>query len=50
MHDLAKMAIAGGVAIGLVTAFGLHAKNLGTLAGSAGKATSGLTHTLETGN
>lgn len=47
--DIAKTFIAGVVAIGLVTAFGLHASGLANLTTSAGKAGSGLLSTAETG-
>jgi hypothetical protein len=42
--------IAGVVAIGLVTAFGLHAANLATLTKQAGSSGSQLLGTAETGN
>jgi hypothetical protein len=48
--ELAKTFVVGVVAIGLVTAFGLHASSLGTLATKTGTASSGLLHTAETGN
>lgn len=38
--NLAEKFVAGVVAIGLVTAFGLHATSLASLAGSVGKAAS----------
>ena len=47
--DLAKTFVAGVVAIGLVTAFGLHATGLSGLVGAGGKASSGLLKTAETG-
>lgn len=48
--DTIKLFIAGVVAIGLVTAFGLHASGLASLTQSAGSAGSGLLGTAETGN
>ena len=42
--------MAGLVAIGLITAFGLHSAQLAQLLPPAGKATSGVLHTAETGN
>jgi len=47
--DLAKTFVAGIVAIGLVTAFGLHASGLSQLAKSGGSASQGLLRTAETG-
>lgn len=47
--DLAKTFIAGIVAIGLVTAFGLHASGLSQLTRSGGSAGSGLLNTAEKG-
>lgn len=41
--------VTGVVAIGLVTAFGLHAVQLSKLTGSVGNAGSGLIHTAEKG-
>ena len=49
MKDSIKMLIAGGVAIGLVTAFGLHASQLAQLPKPTGTALSGVLHTTETG-
>lgn len=47
--NIAEIFITGVVAIGLVTAFGLHATSLSKLAGSAGTAGSGLLSTAEKG-
>ena len=47
--DIFKTFVAGIVAIGLVTAFGLHATGLSSLTTSAGKAGQGLLGTAETG-
>lgn len=47
--DLAKTFVAGIVAIGLVTAFGLHATGLAQVAKSGGSAAQGLLHTAESG-
>jgi hypothetical protein len=47
--DLAKTFVAGVVAIGLVTAFGLHASGLSSVITSTGKASSGLLNTAEKG-
>ena len=47
--DILKMFVAGVVAIGLVTAFGLHAQGLAKVGTSAGKAGQGLIGTAETG-
>ena len=41
--------VTGVIAIGLVTAFGLHAANLATLTGSVGKAGSQIMGTAEKG-
>lgn len=49
MQDGLKLFIGGVVAIGLVTAFGLHASGLASLTSSAGKAGQGLLGTAETG-
>ena len=49
MGDTAKLFLGGVVAIGLVTAFGLHATGLAKLATAGGKAGSGLLGTAETG-
>jgi hypothetical protein len=50
MKDGLKLVIGGVVAIGLVTAFGLHAKQLSQLPKPTGQAFSGALHTAETGN
>jgi len=50
MKDGVKMAIGGFIAIGLITAFGLHAKQLAALPKPTGQAVSGVFHTAETGN
>jgi hypothetical protein len=47
--DIMKTFIAGVVAIGLITAFGLHAQGLANLTKSAGTAGQGLLGTAETG-
>lgn len=47
--DFLKTATAGIVAIGLVTAFGLHATGLSKFVGAAGKAGSGVLNTAEKG-
>jgi len=47
--SIAEKFITGVVAIGLVTAFGLHATQLSKLAQSGGQAGSGLLHTAERG-
>lgn len=47
--DALKLFLAGVVAIGLVTAFGLHATGLASLTKSAGTAGQGLLGTAETG-
>jgi hypothetical protein len=47
--DIFKTFIAGVVAIGLVTAFGLHASGLANLTKSAGSAGQGLLGTAESG-
>jgi hypothetical protein len=49
MGETAKTFVAGIVAIGLVTAFGLHAAGLAQLSNSGGKAASGLLGTAEKG-
>jgi len=49
MSDTLKLFIGGVVAIGLVTAFGLHASGLANLTKSAGTAGQGLLGTAETG-
>jgi hypothetical protein len=49
MKDGVKLVIAGIVGIGLVTAFGLHAKQLSALPQPTGKAFSGVLSTAETG-
>jgi hypothetical protein len=50
MKDGLKLVIGGVVAIGLVTAFGLHAQQLAKLPKPTGQAFSGALHTAETGN
>jgi hypothetical protein len=50
MGDTATKLTAGLVAVALITAFGLHATQLGTLATKAGSAGQGLLGTAETGN
>jgi len=47
--DIFKTFIVGVVTIGLITAFGLHAQNLSTLATATGKAGQGLLSTAESG-
>jgi hypothetical protein len=49
MSDTIKVAVAGVVAIGLVTAFGLHARQLSTLPRPTGQAVSAVFGTAETG-
>ncbi len=49
MKDGIKLAIAGVIGIGLVTAFGLHARQLAKLPKPTGKAASGVLATAETG-
>jgi hypothetical protein len=49
MKDGARLIIAGVVGIGLVTAFGLHAKQLASLPKPTGQAFSGVLGTAETG-
>jgi hypothetical protein len=49
MKDGVKLAIAGVVAIGLVTAFGLHSAQLAKLPKPTGQAVSGVLSTAETG-
>ena len=49
MKDGIKIALAGVIAIGLVTAFGIHARQLAQLPKPAGKAASGFLATAETG-
>jgi hypothetical protein len=49
MKDGLKMVIAGGVAVALVTAFGLHAEQLAKLPKPTGQALSGVLGTAETG-
>lgn len=48
--DTVDKFVAGVIAIGLVTAFGLHAANLATLTKQVGTSSSGLLSTAETGN
>lgn len=50
MKDGVKMAIAGVIGIGLVTAFGLHARQLAQLPRPTGRAASGVLSTAETGH
>jgi hypothetical protein len=50
MKDTLKVAIAGIVGIGLVTAFGLHARQLASLPKPTGQAASGFLATAETGS
>lgn len=50
MKDGVKLVIAGVIGIGLVTAFGLHAKQLSTLPKPTGQALSGVLGTAETGH
>jgi hypothetical protein len=47
--DVVKTLVAGIVVIGLVTAFGLHAKNLAKLPKPTGQAISGVLGTAEKG-
>lgn len=49
MKEGVKLAIAGLIGIGLVTAFGLHASQLAKLPQPTGKAFSGVLSTAETG-
>jgi hypothetical protein len=49
MKDGVKLAIGGVIAIGLVTAFGLHARQLAMLPRPTGRAASGVLGTAETG-
>lgn len=49
MKDGVKLAIAGIIGIGLVTAFGLHARQLSALPKPTGQAFSGVLGTAETG-
>jgi hypothetical protein len=49
MKDSMKLLIAGVVGIGVVTAFGLHAKQLAALPKPTGAAVSGVLGTAETG-
>jgi hypothetical protein len=50
MKDGIKLVIGGVIAIGLVTAFGLHARQLSSLPKPTGQAFSGVLRTAETGN
>ena len=50
MKDGIKLAIGGVIAIGLVTAFGLHSAQLAQLPKPTGQAASGVLSTAETGN
>ena len=49
MKDGVKLAIAGIVGIGVITAFGLHARALAALPKPTGQAASGVLSTAETG-
>jgi hypothetical protein len=49
VKDTIKLGIAGLVGIGLVTAFGLHARQLSALPRPTGRAVSGVFSTAETG-
>lgn len=49
MKDTAKLVIAGVIGIGLVTAFGLHSRQLAQLPRPTGRAFSGVLGTAETG-
>ncbi len=49
MKDGVKLAIAGVIGIGVITAFGLHASQLAKLPKPTGAAASGVLHTAETG-
>lgn len=49
MKDGIKLAIAGVVGVALVTAFGLHARQLAALPKPTGQAVSGVLSTAETG-
>jgi hypothetical protein len=49
MKDSVKLVIGGVVAIGLVTAFGLHSRQLAALPKPTGQAFSGVLGTAETG-
>jgi hypothetical protein len=49
MNETLKLVIGGVVAIGLVTAFGLHAAQLSKLPKPTGQAFSGVLNTAETG-
>ena len=49
MSDTIKAIVAAGAAVALVTAFGLHARQLAVLPKPTGKAASGLLGTAETG-
>jgi hypothetical protein len=48
--EIFDKAIAVVAAIGIITAIGLHSSQLAQLAPAAGKASSGVLHTAETGN
>lgn len=50
MKDLLKLGIAGVVGVALVTAFGLHSRQLSQLPRPVGRATSGVLATAETGS
>lgn len=49
MKDGVKLAFAGVIAVGLVTAFGLHARQLAQLPRPTGQAFSSVLSTAETG-
>lgn len=49
MSDTLKLAIGGVVAVALVTAFGLHARQLAQLPRPTGRAVGGVFSTVETG-
>lgn len=49
MKDSVKLIIGGVVAVGLVTAFGLHSRQLASLPKPTGQAFSGVLGTAETG-
>ena len=50
MSDALKLGIGGVVAVALVTAFGLHARQLANLPRPTGRAVGGVFSTVETGN
>lgn len=49
MKDSVKLVIGGVVAVGLITAFGLHSRQLAQLPKPTGQAFSGVLSTAETG-